>query len=116
MYRWDDFGWESNLYIFRDLVSNLSLSAYVAETNSSVELKDCLKDIVEKLGSPCAVISDKEGAIVNAVKDVLPGVKHQLCQWHFLKNLGEAIVGAFYNELKVLLKKSRESTVSPNSS
>lgn len=104
------------LYIFRDLVSQLSLAAYVAKANNSVELKACLKDITANFGLPRAVISDKEEAIVSAVKAVMPGVRHQLCQWHFLKNLGKAIMGELYNDLKALFKKkSRESIVLPNS-
>jgi transposase-like protein len=39
-------------------------------------------------GLPIAVISDMQPAIIEAVKNVMPGIPHQFCQYHFIKNAG----------------------------
>ena len=39
-------------------------------------------------GLPIAVISDMQPAIIEAVKNVMPGIPHQFCQYHFFKNAG----------------------------
>ena len=38
--------------------------------------------------TPMAVISDMQPAIIESVKNVMPGIPHQYCQYHFLKNAG----------------------------
>jgi hypothetical protein len=38
-----------------------------------------------------ALLSDKEKALVAALRTVWPDAPHQLCQMHFMKNLSEPI-------------------------
>ena len=40
-------------------------------------------------GKPIAVISDMQDAFISSVKEVLPDIPHQYCQYHFLKNAGK---------------------------
>jgi hypothetical protein len=37
------------------------------------------------------IVSDKERSLVPAIAEVFPGVPHQFCQTHFLKNLAEPL-------------------------
>ena len=40
-----------------------------------------------------AAVSDKETGLLPAIAAVLPGVRHQLCQFHFLKNCASVMDG-----------------------
>ena len=40
-------------------------------------------------GAPIAVISDMQPAIIEAVKNLIPDVPHQYCQFHFIRNAGK---------------------------
>lgn len=52
---------------------------------------------------PIAVISDMQPAIIEAVKNVLPGIPHQFCQYHFIKNAGN-FMEKEYKELGKAMK------------
>ncbi len=51
------------------------------------------------------VISDGQESLCNAVRTALPGVPHQLCQFHYLREAAKAIFEAD-RHAKVLLKKA----------
>jgi len=55
-------------------------------------------------GLPMAVISDMQPAIIESVKNVMPGIPHQYRQYHFLKNAG-SFMEKEYKELGKAMKK-----------
>ncbi len=77
------------LYIFRDTVSNTVLYSEICEINDATHMETMLRHIVEKFGLPLAIISDMQQSIIDSVRMVLPGVPHQFCQYHFLRNVNE---------------------------
>jgi hypothetical protein len=70
-----------------------------------------LLEKVKALGVPIlGIISDKEKAIVSAVGRVFPGVPHQYCHLHFLKNIAkpmESDLAALGGAMKDLLTDIR---------
>lgn len=75
------------LYVVRDVLSGEVLYSERVTNRDGAHLAKLLER-VKKMGIPIiGVVSDKEKAIVAAVENALPGVPHQYCQTHFLKNL-----------------------------
>ncbi|MBD3230272.1 MAG: hypothetical protein GF329_18990 [Candidatus Lokiarchaeota archaeon] len=83
---------ESSLWVFTDTITNRIVHMEYLSKASWDILVPILKQIEEKYGVPIdAVISDKQANIVKAVREGLPGVPHQFCHFHFIKNLHRPI-------------------------
>ena len=75
-------------------------------------LRDCLsallRQVAANLGVPiAAVLSDGQHSIRRAVRQVLPGVPHQLCQFHYLREAALPIFEADRHAKTVLKKQVR---------
>jgi hypothetical protein len=77
----------ARLYIVRDILSGEVLFCERIEFADTPALVALLKRVAAIDVPVSGVVSDKEQALVLAVKEVFPGVPHQLCQVHYLKNL-----------------------------
>src|SRR5574340_1326255 len=93
------------LYIFRDTVSNTVLFAELCEIGDTTHMESLLRHVVESFGTPKAVISDMQQSIIDSVKIVLPGVPHQFCQYHFLRDVGDALVKNLHKDLGKELRR-----------
>ncbi len=69
-------------------------------------MEPLLRKVMDKFGVPLAIISDMQQSIIESVKLVLPGVLHQFCQSHFLRNAGDALTKELHQELGKQMKKS----------
>ena len=77
------------LYLVIDALSRQPLLGQEMFSRSTEDLVPFLAQIKE-IGVPIiAVVSDKERALVPAIAEALPGVPHQFCQLHFLKNVAK---------------------------
>lgn len=94
-----------SLWVFRDTLSEEILLAFSSASADASLLPPYLRKI-KALGVPIAgVISDGQKIIFSAVREVFPGVPHQLCQLHFLKDFAHS-VSAADQSLKVELGKN----------
>ena len=93
---------DKTLYIFRDAVTGTVLFADTA--GDEEELRPIFEWVLDAYGRPVAVVSDMEPALVGVIKELLPGVRHQLCQYHFLRNAGEKLMGDEYGDLSRAVK------------
>src|SRR3982751_5855131 len=74
------------LWVVRDCLSGAVLLARSLVSGTAADLAPLLREVVEAVGVPVAgVISDGQTSIRRAVEQALPGVPHQLCQFHFLR-------------------------------
>ena len=95
------------LWILRDVLSGEVLVARALLGSGEEQLVPLFEEVVQVLGHTIpilGVISDGQRSIRNAVQRALPGVPHQLCQFHFLREAARPI----YEEdrhAKVQLKK-----------
>jgi hypothetical protein len=84
------------LWLVRVPDLDLTLVADVVADHSAETLAGLLrraKALVEEAGKRVTgVISDGEPCNLKAVELALPGVPHQVCQFHFLRNLGKPIL------------------------
>ena len=77
------------LYLVIDLLSRQPLFGKEMFCRSAKDLIPFIAQIKE-IGLPIiGVVSDKERALVPAISEALPGVRHQYCQTHYLGNVAK---------------------------
>ena len=93
------------LWVVRDCLSGEVLLARSLLSGAAADLAPLLSEVAAAVGVPVeGVISDGQTSIRRAVERALPGVAHQLCHFHFLR---EAALPVFEADrhAKVELKK-----------
>jgi hypothetical protein len=96
------------LWVVRDVLSGEFLLARALLSASQEDLAALLREVQAALPVPIrGVISDGQRSIRNAVKAVLPGVPHQLCQFHYLREAAQPIFEADRHAKKELKKQVR---------
>jgi hypothetical protein len=96
------------LWVLRDVLSGEVLLARSLLSAAAADLAALLEEVQAALPVPIrGVISDGQHAIRNAVKTALPGVPHQLCQFHYLRDAALPIYEADRHAKKELKKRVR---------
>ena len=93
------------LWVVRDCLSGEVLLARSLLSGTAADLAPLLREVADAVGVPVeGVVSDGQTSIRRAVEQALPGVPHQLCQFHFLR---EAALPMFEADrhANMLLKK-----------
>jgi hypothetical protein len=95
------------LYILRDVPSGRVLVAKTLLSSATGEIEQLIEEVLV-LGLPIVgVISDKQESICLAVQRKLPTVPHQICQYHYLKDVAQPICDLDRHMKKELKKKIR---------
>src|SRR5215211_8826483 len=93
------------LWVVRDCLSGEVLLARSLLGSTEEDLVPLLREVQRALPVPIrGVISDGQTSLRNAVRAALPGVPHQLCQFHYLREAAKPIFEAD-RHATVLLKK-----------
>jgi len=96
------------LWVLRDCLSGTVLLARSLLSATAEDLSVLLREVVAAVGVPVVgVISDGQHSIRKAVAQVLPGVPHQLCHFHFLREAAHPIFEADRHAKKELKKQVR---------
>jgi hypothetical protein len=96
------------LWVLRDTLSGEVLLARALLSATEEDLAPLLREVKARLPVPIAgVISDGQRSIRNAVAAELPGVPHQLCQFHFLREAALPLYEADRHAKKELKKRVR---------
>jgi hypothetical protein len=91
-----------------DGISEVVLDNVKMPSESSEQLIPFLKEIKKTYGNPLAVVSDLSQAIIVAVKEVFGrNIRHLLCHFHFLRDLGKDLFEAENEVLRTRLRKHR---------
>ena len=64
-----------------------------------------LRRIKQSYGIPVALVHDMGAGILSAVKEVFPGVADYVCHYHFLRDIGNDLLGIEYARIRSELKK-----------
>lgn len=92
------------LWVVREVLTGTAINAQNLATCDSPSLQELLRPALQ-LGIPViAVVSDAQKSIRHAVEQLLPGVPHQLCHSHFLRDIAMPTVNEDRG-LKTELKK-----------
>ena len=109
------------LWVLRDCLSGEVLMAKSLLSSAAEDLAALLEAVVSVLPVPIeGVVSDGQRSIRRAVERALPGVPHQLCHYHYLREAALPIYEADRHAKKVLKKHVRgirviERKVEPHS-
>lgn len=96
------------LWVFRDLLSGEVLLAKSLLSATAEDLAALLKEIRDALPVPIVgVVTDGQPSLRNAVALALPGVPHQLCQYHYLREALRPVYEADRHAKKELKKQVR---------
>jgi hypothetical protein len=96
------------LWVLRDCLSGEVLLARSLLSATSADLAVLVREVAASIGVPIAgVVSDGQHSVRLAVKQVLPGVPHQLCQFHYLREAAHPVFGADRHAKKELKKQVR---------
>ena len=96
------------LWVVRDCLSGEILLAKSLLSATADDLAALLRQVADGVGVPVAgVVSDGQHSIRRAVARALPGVPHQLCQFHYLREAAHPIFEADRHAKKELKKAVR---------
>ena len=96
------------LWVVRDCLSGEVLLARSLLSATEESLVGLLKEVIGGLEVPViGVISDGQHPIRRAVARLLPGVPHQLCQFHYLREAAKEVYEADRHAKKELKKRVR---------
>jgi hypothetical protein len=90
-----------------DGLSEIVLSNIKIPTENAGQLIPFLHQIKQAYGNPIALVHDMGVAILNAVKEVFPGIPDYICHFHFLKDIGKDLFGDDYSTIRRHLKTHR---------
>jgi len=86
---------QESVWFVRDVISGRTLVAQALRSHAEEDLIGLLtpvKTFCKRHGIPIhGAVSDAEPAVRNAIKTLWPGLRHQLCQLHFVKNLAKPL-------------------------
>jgi len=96
------------LWVIRDCLSGEVLLARSLLSGTAEDLAPLLRAVTDAVGVPVVgVVSDGQTSIRRAVEQALPGVPHQLCHVHFLREAALPIFEADRHAKKALKKQGR---------
>jgi hypothetical protein len=97
------------LWVLRDCLSGEVLLAKSLLSARQEDLAALLRQVRDAIGVPIlGAVSDGQHSIRKAIAQALPGVPHQLCQFHYLREAARPIYEADRHAKKELKKKVRE--------
>jgi hypothetical protein len=98
------------LWVFRECLSGEVLLARSLLGGTQEELVPLIEEVAQALPESVAivgVVSDGQHSIRKAVRRALPGVPHQLCQFHYLREAAKEVYEADRHAKKELKKRLR---------
>src|SRR5436190_6748408 len=96
------------LWVIRDCLSGEVLLAKSLLSARQEDLADLLTQVRDAVGVPIVgAVSDGQHSIRKAIAQALPGVPHQLCHFHYLREAARPIYEADRHAKKELKKKVR---------
>jgi hypothetical protein len=94
-------------FVLREGFTGNVLLARKIRSEHSEDIAAMLRRTGELFGPPDALVSDMSSAILKAAAEVFPGVRHLVCHFHFLRDVGTALLGPEHEALGHGLKHIR---------
>ena len=101
-------GGEWSHFVIREGFSGNVLLAAKIRSEHSADIAALLRRIKALFGVPDAIISDMSQAIALAAREVFDDVPHLVCHFHFLKDVGAALLGSEHDGLAHVTRHMRK--------
>jgi hypothetical protein len=88
-------------------ITGITIDSWIMPSEGREYIKPFLENIKTLYGMPLAVVLDMSDEISVSVSDVFAGVVHQICQYHFVRNIGDIIFKYRYEELRRVMLKTK---------
>ena len=88
-----------------DEIAQIVLDNIKIPTEKADKIIPFLRQIKQSYGIPLALVHDMGAGIISAVKDVFPGVSDYVCHYHFLRDIGNDLMGIEYARIRSELRK-----------
>ena len=88
------------LLVCRDILSKKALMTKLINSEDDDVVVEILAEVKAMFGVPLCIVSDMGTGISKGILTVFPEVKHQYCQFHFLKNLGKDLLEDEYQVIQ----------------
>lgn len=98
------------IYLMRDVLTGRILNAENVTESTKERLKQLLAPVVALKLPVIGVISDAQPTELQAVADLWPGVPHQICQFHALREAGRLIYNADHRVKTDMRMRMQERT------
>ena len=96
------------LWVLRDCLSGEVLLARSLLSSTEQDLAGLIEEVKQSLSVPIeGAVSDGQHSIRNAVASALPGIPHQLCHFHYLREAGRPLYEQDRHAKKELKKRVR---------
>ena len=82
------------LYLIREVQTGQIVAGRMIDEKVKENLGLLIQEVIDLGFKIIGVVSDKEESIVSAVKKNLPEIPHQLCHYHYLKNVALPVMAA----------------------
>ncbi len=91
------------VFVAWDEWSGHVLDSRVISTENEGEIAELFRDMDRAFGAPRGIVSDMGAGTLKAAGIVWPGVPHQLCHFHWVRDLGKDLFEALERELRLRL-------------
>ena len=95
------------LFAIIDGLTGLTLGTARMPTENAKDIRELVDRCVERFGPPLSVMRDLSTNIGRAVSHLPASVRHFICQYHFLQNVGESLTGKPHRELTKRLRQAK---------
>ena len=98
------------LYLIREVQTGQILVAEILTESNNLKIQELLQKVIDLRLPILGIVSDKQESIRLAIEKKLPDIPHQLCYYHYLKNLALPIAEED-SKLKKNISKGLEKNV-----
>ena len=95
------------IFVAMDGISRIVLQTRKMRAETTSQIQKLLESCGEAYGEPLASVSDLSPQIAEALSGVWPDVPHLLCQYHFVRRLGEKLFDRLHRKLTKGLRRCK---------
>jgi hypothetical protein len=88
------------LFILREVISGVTLGSALLDAHDAETIHAFMEQVFQAFGRPDFLVGDGQTGLIGAAREYYPDIPYQYCHRHFLCNLGKALMGGNYEELK----------------
>jgi len=81
-------------------MTEITIDSWIMPSESRHYIKPFLQHIKDTYGTQLVVIGDMSKEISGAASEIYPGVTHQICHSHYVRNLGDILFKHRYKQLR----------------